>query len=793
MTQNVIENKLLWSVAGQDATIQANKSIATSAISSLDAVRKKADADYAATIQQSNDRKDRQLALFASIRSAADQSYDAQITKSNQAYDSAAQAAVKSAETQSQAIKSVIRDIGEQAVALRDLPDPAMGAFAGEQGKGISNQQIGSRVAGLGSIVGQAGGGAAFRDAAQLIQLGSTAGAAGVGVGVLALGIRALSEAEQRGEETTKIATDAQKAYFQAIQSGTTQSIQVARDNAQKQLQVAQDLQHYYQQVLSQAGVAINQQLGLLAPLAKVGEALGLPGATGITKGYIDALAEANKEVTTQTALVAALDRAMGNSNVATNTAIEAEKQLAEVRTKDADQDAQDRVGLAALRRTGTVDQVNAELDANRDRETILRTSLIPGVKDLGLTADEAKARTDELNKELLTLQGTDQLLVQAVLPVVAQREAEVKLLKAQKDASDALNPILQDINKANVDLGQAAEKTATALTAVGQAETDHKDKLVDIQATYDEAATSALQKRNEQLAKIDANAATRALEQRENLNLQIEGLVGRGQIAEAQAAIRAQRLKETQDARQVQQQKDDAQKNYSDQLKAADQQRVKLLKSEQDRYTKELQQRREAYDQAVRDQQFLFNRIKSLRDQEQLYTRSWISAQVTALYQVQSATGNFAANMQSYADRINANIQAGGAAWKPAPAGSSGTGVVSTPGAGPGGLPAVTGTAAGGGRATPTAFDTPSFNRSPGLYISRVPEYHIPVADFNRMTNMGGPSLTFNVGEGGEVLAQKIVTALKPVLDRHGEGIKVQVVTDLAAINNAVKPGGSQ
>jgi phage-related minor tail protein len=203
------------------------------------------------------------------------------------------------------------------------------------------------------------------------------------------------------------------------------------------------------------------------------------------------------------------------------------------------------------------------------------------------------------------------------VLPVIKAREDEIAATKLQKEASDALNNTLQDINKTQVDLGKAADKTNEAYKALQQTTVDHNAKLADIQTQYQQAQQSALMKKNDQLLKIDQQAAERALEQRENDNFSILQAVARGDIASAQATLAQQRIRDTQAQRQVQQQKDDAQKAYDDQLKAAQEQNAKLLDSENDRYAKERQQRQDAYDQALQDQQALINRLASLRAQE--------------------------------------------------------------------------------------------------------------------------------------------------------------------------------
>lgn len=408
-------------------------------------------------------------------------------------------------------------------------------ADAATAGKGISSQQAASRIAGLGGIVGGQAGGELFRDASQFIQLTSTFGAAGAGAAGLALGLKALSDSEKHGEEVTKQVTDAQKAYFEAIESGSRDSIKNARDQAATALKVSQDLQSYYQQVLSQAGVDINQQLGLLAPIAKIGEALGLPGATGITKGYVDALAAANTAVAQNTALLGAYDRALDASGVAARAATQAEEDLVKARDellapiadkqmKDAqlairanemtDADRQKRIGeineeirILEARRKAQDTTVAADIELGKQEEALKNErDFLGNVTNTYAQAEAnlAKQRADQLKIITDSITYSQQLAEQIRSATVDQTTDRLAALQEEREALLTFIPELEKLAPVSED---AAKQLEAAQLRLGQIGNNYSDQLTRVLPA---AILRSQQQLTADIAKLAADSAAK-------------------------------------------------------------------------------------------------------------------------------------------------------------------------------------------------------------------------------------------------------------------------------------------
>lgn len=590
---------------------------------------------------------------------------DAELKKLASDMDAFANSAQRAAVATQQVPKG-IRDIGIQTSAL---PDPSFGSLPGEAG--ISAGQRLSKLSteavalpGIGYqspiVQGLRGVGIlADKTGASLLELGAAGGIAGAAIIAVIVALQHFKEELAADKTRLDGALAANKNYYEAVQTLTTQQVNEQIATLQRSraalTENAANLGSALEREFQQASSGIGGQLS-----ARVNDALGNTPYQQL-KEQADAANKALQEnIDTETRLTQGRD----SGAFAANDLTEAEKKLADEREKVAeqlaaltDQDANNRVRLAALRRSGSSDQVNEELAANQDRETILRNFLIPGVKSLGLNEAEAAKRSQELATELQNLTDTDKLLADSVLPVIQRRENEIALTKAQKDQSDALNDVLMDISKTQIDLANSSKKADEAYHALQQSTDDHNAKLVEIDATRDDAIQKARIKASDQLIKIDQQTSDRIRDLKAQDDLSIIQNVASGNIAAIQATLANQRLKVAQENRQAQEQKNEAQKNADDQIKAANDQNAKLLKAEQERYDKELATRRAAYNQAVQDEQALTNRLKSLRDQQQEVTRYWISAVVLAQDKLLASTASFANGMQAYAAQINASI----------------------------------------------------------------------------------------------------------------------------------------
>lgn len=666
--------------------------------------------------------------------------------------------------------------IDQVASALANVSSASAAANQGSVGGGLTSQRRGFSA--LGSLVGSQLGGGALGDVSRIISVGAAFGVAGVAIGAIGLVLQTVTK---QADATTKELVDSANAYYQVADAARGATNAQLKDQLKQSLGEADFAKAFLDQQQLNLDNYLRANPGINAPVVgAIAELIEGKGGTlgGLKQNVDDAKAAFDKAQTAAGALAYTQDT---GANAAAELAA-SEKLLADERLRQqthnkqiVDDTANTQTQLSQLRRSGSSDQVQAELDANHDRQTIIQTYLIPNYKLLGLSLTSLAAEFGKLST-------VDNELTQSVLPVLAAREAETKLLADQKSQSDALNSVLQDINKTQVDLAAASQKTADALTAVGQAETDHANNLQTIQQTYDTAQQDALSKKNIQLAKIDQQAAERRLQERENDNLSILQAVARGDLASAQATLAQQKVKDTQDQRQIAQQKADAQQNYTDALAQAKAQNVKLLASEQDRYTKELNQRRDAYNKAYQDQQALDNQLQSLRDQQTAITRYWISTTVVDMYKITDATDTLSASVQAYQDRVNADIQArtisgqsGGSAGGATVGSGSGTG--ETPGSGSP-LPPVTGTGASKRTITQYALGT--------NYVPFDMDAHIHKGEAIIPAGQNSRTMIFQVGDAD--LAAKIVAAVKPVVEAHGEKVKVEVVQGLTAIHQGQK-----
>jgi hypothetical protein len=604
--------------SNRNATVTLNYTVNQASIAQATA----ANNQFAASISQSLQSVSQQIAAM-NLNTAQLAQVNAQLGTS---FSANVTAPVNQA---SVSVKALIRDLGDLGNDIRDLPEPNLSSIVpglsesgGSQvGNAIGNiRQAAIALPGVGFqsplVVGLKGvEKLADSTGASLLELGAAGAIAGAALVAVKLAFDEFTKTIEDGKKLLTGALGAQQNYYTALATMTTKQVtdQVATLQRSRPLLEAQigetqnALDSAFQQAQSQFGDVTARALDAAGKLPTAQLRTRLEDLQGQLQENIQTTARYEQGLKSGAFTVNDL-RAAEEALTAAREKEYARQQ--EANKKGFDSIAQQNAQLAELRRSGTSDQVKAELAANIDRQAIIQNYLIPNYRLIGLS-------TTQLAAEFGNLTTVDDELRNSVLPVIKAREDEIAATKLQKEASDALNNTLQDINKTQVDLGKAADKTNEAYKALQQTTVDHNAKLADIQAQYQQSQQSALMKKNDQLLKIDQHAAERALEQRENDNFSILQAVARGDIASAQATLAQQRIRDTQAQRQVQQQKDDAQKAYDDQSKAAQQQNAKLLDSENDRYAKERQQRQDAYNQALQDQQALINRLASLRAQE--------------------------------------------------------------------------------------------------------------------------------------------------------------------------------
>lgn len=662
---------------------------------------------------------------------------DSELQKLSKDMDTFAASAQKAADATTQIASAPrgVRDIGVQGQGELPFPDMGGGDTSGGAAGGVLGNLRQSAIAlpGVGYqsplVVGlRVAEKAADATGASLLQLGI---AGGIVVGAILLVKQAFDQftsSIKEGKERVAAALTAQDDYYEALRNSTTEQVKATiatldHNQALLKQQIAENAN-----AIKSASTLPSTSLPLFIFDTIIHKSGDLVGATS---DIVEKQKTLEQQYQAQEDTITRLSQGLENGAFAANTAAAQEELLKKAREETSktnialiEQDVATRQRLIGLRDTGAeqlqalqeagghnahdlTDAVYAQIKANQDRAALITNVELPALARLNDGSEATFAKVHDLNVELVQLGIQNELIKTSVLDVVAARQNEINALQAQKDYSDEFNDSLQDVNKAQVAAGEAATKTADAYKALLAADTEHRGNLEDIQAKYDTATAEALVKKNDKLAAIDEQARARTLEQHQKDDLSIREAEATGNFARVQQILAQQRLDDKQRATQVDKQKDDADKTYNDQLKAAEKQNKSLLDSEAERFDKELDQRRAAYDKAVDDQRALNSKLESLRAESAFKDIYWVGVVTAAYDKVRVAQGAFTAQMLSDADKINQWIASGGAAWKNVDS----TGWATTNGSGGGtskptnvgahrpgevvGLPAVTGTAA--------------------------------------------------------------------------------------------------
>lgn len=265
---------------------------------------------------------------------------------------------------------------------------------------------------------------------------------------LLAVVAKVASDASQRGYEQTKIATDNQRLYFELLQAGTSEAIAAKRQEVELSVQLNEQLVNYYRQVLTQAGIDIREQFGLLAPLVQVGEALG--AGSGITKGYIDAATEANNQLTLARGQLEVFNRVLGTTEIATNDAAEAERKLAEARQQTQLSDAENAIAIQALTKQQRDERIAAQENEIRFIGEYIRThnlsaetvqTLSERQIDLYISTNQLKEVTDSYADTLERVATASQALSDST-------DAYLEAVEWEVDARQKMAEITAEINR---------------------------------------------------------------------------------------------------------------------------------------------------------------------------------------------------------------------------------------------------------------------------------------------------------------------------------------------------------
>ena len=282
---------------------------------------------------------------------------------------------------------------------------------------------------------------------------------------LLAVAAKVAGDASQRGYEQTKIATDNQRLYFELLQEGTTEAITAKRREVELNVQLNEQLVNYYRQVLTQAGIDIREQFGVLAPLVQVGEALG--AGSGITKGYIDAAQEANDQLLLARGQLEVFNRVLGTTEVVANDATAALEQQAEARRAAQLADAENAIAVQQLTRQQREERIAAQeaeiryigeyIEANNlSAETI--QALSDRQINLYISTNQLKAATSTYADELERVQNAQQALADST-------DAYFEALQWEVDARNEMAKITAAVNQIEAERIDTLNRLAAELS----------------------------------------------------------------------------------------------------------------------------------------------------------------------------------------------------------------------------------------------------------------------------------------------------------------------------------------
>jgi hypothetical protein len=314
----------------------------------------------------------------------------------------------------------------------------------------------------LGSLVGAEAGGGAISDVARIISVGAAFGVAGAAIGVLAIGLKAVSD---EAAKTSKALEDEANAARQAREATLTATTKELEDRKAYLVQLV-TLQ---QQEVDQANAAVaarRQAVGSYADIPGLGAILE-PELQGLRSSATTAAENLTK---TQDEL-AGLDIATAGLTSTTADATAAEKLLTAARVKNA--------GIVL-----DIDKLDADARKQRAEEDTRAIEVLQ--RQINLEKEGSDAQT-----QLIDLQATyynDLLLVSTATSTAA-------------DNANAVAAAFERINSANTGYLGALKDQIDAQDAITKTEA----KIAQLRADAADKAADAEQKRS------DADAQSRA------------------------------------------------------------------------------------------------------------------------------------------------------------------------------------------------------------------------------------------------------------------------------------------
>src|SRR5690349_16911017 len=309
------------------------------------------------------------------------------------------------------------------------------------------------------------------------------------------------------GKKALDDAIAAENEYFKAVSDLTT---------AQARQQIA-DLQRrndaIKEQVDKETKVAVDgakQAANAFSPLTEVARVIGgntaalgaqMLEAKATTGQLTDNIDKLNKEYGKNQVEIDKLTQGLDAGAFAANDTAEAEKALADLRARLADEFIAHEVQAAKLRRDGTTQQVDDIIQAAKDENAAIQ-EVLDRVKAGAetLSPDKIAAYNEELEKNNITIDD----LTESVRQYTVVNDKAKQLLKDQEKAQDDLAKVQEtaanDEKKRAADIDAINAKTAAAY-----------DKLAESYKRAGEAADLAAKQADEKTARQRADEDAKA------------------------------------------------------------------------------------------------------------------------------------------------------------------------------------------------------------------------------------------------------------------------------------------
>lgn len=627
---------------------KVDRASASQTLDALDAVREAQDSLAKATDSGSGS------AVIQAVRQQA----DAQ-NQLAQAIDEVAQATQKATQARSDFNVEALRADTQKALSAPDNQPETGGGSSGLAAGLRTGSQLASAV-GLGGVAEPlriAGDIARLQD--ELPKLGESLAGAGVNVSALgavvaplgglaigaAIGMKVLDAELEKSKQTLSASLTAQDAYYKALGTMTTEQVQ---QELQTRQQGQTALQAQIKETQGAIDSAFQQAVGQFGDAgARVLDAAGkLP-----TAQLRDQLAKLQTQADTDADTIARLSEGLANGAFAANDAAEAEKRLAEERTKAAlasadiaKTAASEDLQLSQGTAKAAQDRAQAYLIDKQSQEAYIRSLLDSG--------DQSQTTTDAIHaaqaKILDDWARYNDILDNVVPPLQANEQAEFQLeqarkgvlaisqemvtaeqanAQAQQQLTQAQKAYADGLDKANATLQNALDTAkATEQQAIDSAESQASSARLDAQQQANDALADAQLKANEARADAERNfRETIARIDRTFNQAATSAIADRNAVALAQA--KQQKNNETADAKRAEKDKladidrslKDEQRTidrrYKEQLQKIDAALAKQVADAQQKYQQAVQAAQQSYQQQLTSLQSALDQQQAIAD----------------------------------------------------------------------------------------------------------------------------------------------------------------------------------